>query len=113
MKRNLIALTLALIMLLGMVGCASQSAESSPTDSAETATTGDATPAATEAVEESSIPTDGVLTIGLYGSPTILDPQKSTSYADVRLMVQLYDTLVVMDYDMQTRTISERRGPKA
>lgn len=42
------------------------------------------------------------LTMGLNASARILDPHKTTNYGDERIMNQLYDGLVALDFDLIT-----------
>lgn len=45
---------------------------------------------------------DATVTIGYYASASLLDPQKTVDYTNQIMMNQMYDTLIVLDTDLQT-----------
>lgn len=92
MKR--ISLLLALLILF-LVGCAPVATEPS--------TLVEAPEGPTAAPEEEGPVSEGTLFVGRQEDTESLDPHDTTTISSIEVMYQIYDTLVVLDYDMSIK----------
>lgn len=91
--KKLLGMLIACFMVISVTACGGQSASEGTTSSSE------------EAAQESAseqIDTDATLVYAMYSIVNEFDPQKSTSYGVWNIANQIYDTLVVTDYDGKT-----------